>query len=178
MIENYKEFIDKCTHIVKSKNHDYSKNDSAFSNFSKATDIGLTVEQGILVRCMDKVARIENIQEKGQQKVKDESIKDTYRDLANYLMILRAYYEYQPEHELVSSKQLIENISNGYNDLFARYMPNARHDITVKEIYQTIKDIYYSNNTVSTVNINYLVLKIADKYNKHRESNYDISKRK
>jgi hypothetical protein len=61
--------------LAEQKNHDYS---------SSVDCIGTTGINGISVRIFDKASRLLSLVQKGNQKVKDESIRDTLLDLANY----------------------------------------------------------------------------------------------
>ena len=76
--------------ITRRKNADYSGIDDPFRNFHNAEIVGVSLEQGILVRMMDKISRISNLI-KQEAQVKDESIEDTLLDLANYSLILKTY---------------------------------------------------------------------------------------
>ena len=76
--------------IVEKKNQDYAIEDDAFYNFRSSSVIGLPPEKAILVRILDKLARISNLIDK-EAAVKDESIDDTLIDTINYLAILKAY---------------------------------------------------------------------------------------
>lgn len=76
--------------LVRRKNTDYSGSADPFKNFRSAEVIGVGVDKAILVRILDKIARIGNLLDTEAQ-VKDESIDDTLIDAANYLLILKAY---------------------------------------------------------------------------------------
>ena len=78
---------------MKAKNTDYSQDGDAFTNFRMATLIGVGVEDGIMIRMSDKLARIANCIHKGQVAVKDESVIDTLADMINYSAILLAYLQ-------------------------------------------------------------------------------------
>lgn len=81
-----------CISIVEVKNQDYGADADPFRNFRMAEWAGLTVEEGILLRSLDKMARLTNVIKKGTA-VKDESVNDTIMDLINYLAILKAFRE-------------------------------------------------------------------------------------
>ena len=95
-LENIKKDHLQMFNIMVAKNADYSGSEAEsnpFKNFEACEQIGVcSVEQGILVRMMDKMARITNLT-KQEAQVKDESITDTCLDLANYALILKAYIE-------------------------------------------------------------------------------------
>lgn len=70
----------------------YEKKDKDFGNsFSRSVDTYGNIAG--LVRISDKFNRLENLLLNGGQEVKDESIKDTLIDLANYSIML--YMEVQ-----------------------------------------------------------------------------------
>lgn len=81
-----------CQSIVKKKNADYAGLDDPFKNFKNSEVIGISVEQGIMVRLMDKITRISNLL-KREREVKDETIQDTIVDAINYLAILKSWTE-------------------------------------------------------------------------------------
>jgi hypothetical protein len=87
-------FFNSCVEISKKKNADYTgKNDDPFSNFQSVNVLGITTEHGFLTRMMDKMKRIASFAENGELQVKDESVTDTLRDLANYSCLLAGYIE-------------------------------------------------------------------------------------
>ena len=65
-----------CADLAARKNNDYG---------AKMDNIGLTGQHGISVRLVDKVSRVFSLTHPGtQQKVNDESIRDTLMDVMNY----------------------------------------------------------------------------------------------
>lgn len=83
----------QCLDIAETKNRDYAGDHDPFNNFNRVQSFNIcTVEQGILVRLTDKIARVSNLISSGRDPaVVDESIDDTILDAINYLAILRAY---------------------------------------------------------------------------------------
>ena len=77
-IERHKELLDNLHTLYVTKNHDYG--DSVHDTYLK---YGLT---SFLVRLEDKLNRARTISQK-EQLVKDEKIKDTLLDLANYAIL-------------------------------------------------------------------------------------------
>lgn len=74
--------------ISRRKNADYTgANDDPFGNFKVAEVFGIPAEKAIFVRMSDKMSRIASLLDRPPQ-VKDESIFDTCKDLANYAVIL------------------------------------------------------------------------------------------
>jgi hypothetical protein len=84
---------------IRAKDHDYATPDNPFWNISLCEVFGLcSTEVGILVRFLDKVARICNMINWAPA-VKDETRHDTIADAHGYLHILDAYLTSQEELE-------------------------------------------------------------------------------
>lgn len=82
-------FFNDCIEISKKKNADYTGgNDDPFSNFKAVEAYSLSAEQGFITRMSDKMARIGSFIKQGELQVKDESVIDTLKDLANYSCLL------------------------------------------------------------------------------------------
>ncbi len=79
--------------IIKSKNKDYSTAQNPFRNFEYASYVNVCVEDAIMVRISDKIARIANLMHQEGRAVMDERIEDTILDCINYLAILKTYLE-------------------------------------------------------------------------------------
>lgn len=95
--EQYFDFMEeetkKMVEIARAKNADYTGiGVSPFSNFTRVESMGIcTTEQGFLTRMTDKMSRIASFAAKGELLVKDESVEDTLRDLANYSILMLGY---------------------------------------------------------------------------------------
>lgn len=74
----HKEICNELNLIYEQKNHDYG---DAFAKLRNE------VPTAILVRIFDKYSRLKNLLQGAKQKVNDESIEDTLRDLANYALM-------------------------------------------------------------------------------------------
>jgi len=92
-IEYHRETCQRLMDITVAKNADYTGvSDDPFANFSKVEELGVaSVEQGFLVRMLDKFMRINSFVQKGFLNVKDESVEDTLLDLANYCILMAGY---------------------------------------------------------------------------------------
>jgi hypothetical protein len=84
-------FYRDAINILKKKNADYANNQDPFKNFKFSAIANIDVSKAILVRILDKLARINNLIEKGTNEVKDETVNDTIIDSINYLAILGAW---------------------------------------------------------------------------------------
>jgi len=98
--ENLLNFFDdtvaKMRATMVAKNSDYcGGNTDPFANFTRVEEInfGVSTEQGLLVRIIDKIMRIGSFVKQGTLMVKDESVTDTLLDLANYAILFAAYLE-------------------------------------------------------------------------------------
>lgn len=90
---NFQQILfEECMALTRRKNSDYTgDSDDPFANFRRSEVVGVPVEQGILVRIMDKISRITSYIEKGELEVKDESVQDTIQDAINYFSLLSGY---------------------------------------------------------------------------------------
>ena len=80
--------------LVRAKNHDYAgeSGETPFANFEACEWLGIcSTEIGMLVRMCDKFMRLIQFVKSGRLEVKDEAIRDTLLDSANYDKLLAAY---------------------------------------------------------------------------------------
>lgn len=68
------------------KNSDYAGETDAFANFRKCEKFWVSMLDWIKVRMSDKISRIENLLQR-ENKVKEETIEDTVKDLLVYSII-------------------------------------------------------------------------------------------
>ena len=79
LIEQHKRICERLNKVYADKNHDYGN--SFGETYEKYGDISA------LVRISDKMNRIEQLVQTGEQKVKDEALEDSILDMANYLIM-------------------------------------------------------------------------------------------
>lgn len=101
------ELLREMADLHNRKNHDYA-GDDPLSNLRSTEEIGIPAWKGVLVRLMDKWARLKTFAKKGSYKVKDESLMDTLMDNAVYSLLCIIIYEEtigakKPSTELPSS---------------------------------------------------------------------------
>jgi hypothetical protein len=91
----HKDFCNDMIAITNTKNSDYTGgNNDPFSNFKSIAhlvDTPNAVELGFLTRMSDKMARLGSFVSKGTLQVKDESVQDSLKDLANYAALFAGY---------------------------------------------------------------------------------------
>ena len=79
LIANHKRICERLNKVYADKNHDYGN--SFGETYEKYGDISA------LVRISDKMNRIDQLVQTGEQKVKDEALEDSILDMANYLIM-------------------------------------------------------------------------------------------
>lgn len=100
-------FFTDCVEISKKKNADYTGGtEDPFSNFTSVEVLEIDTVDGFLTRMMDKMKRVASFSHKGELQVKDESVTDTLRDLANYSCLLAGYIESKKVKTVTEMKQV------------------------------------------------------------------------
>lgn len=117
-----KTFFNRGLDIMKKKNADYASESDPFLNFRGATSLGITVEQGILVRMQDKMSRIANLIQRPAQ-VADEKIEDTLIDLANYSAILHAFLNIHKDYHATQTEQSFTGVFNPETNSWNKLKP-------------------------------------------------------
>ena len=97
--ERFYELLDTMKNTHDAKRHDYANPDDVFANFRTCEQAGIPAWKGCCVRLGDKFSRIMGFAKKEKLKVKDESIKDTLIDMANYALIALILYEEEQKRE-------------------------------------------------------------------------------
>jgi hypothetical protein len=77
--------------LLRAKGNDYAGDDDALSNLRR---FGL---YGIIVRLSDKFSRLERFAKDGKLQVKDESVRDTLRDIRNYAYLAQILLDFDEE---------------------------------------------------------------------------------
>ena len=96
--ERFYELLETMKNTHDAKRHDYASTEDVFANFRTCEMAGIPAWKGCCVRIGDKFSRIMGFAKKEKLKVKDESIKDTLIDLANYAIIALILYEEEKEN--------------------------------------------------------------------------------
>jgi len=110
VIDVHKQMCDEARSIIETKGHDYNREQqltgNTLFNLTVCCILGIvkTTTQGILVRCSDKFMRLISLTKdpKVVSHVKDESIRDTVKDLINYLVYLYIVYLEERSNEVQS----------------------------------------------------------------------------
>ena len=91
--ERFYELLEEMKTTHNAKRHDYASTEDVFANFRHCEIAGIPAWKGVAVRISDKFSRIMGFARKERLEVKDESIKDTLVDMANYALIALILYE-------------------------------------------------------------------------------------
>ena len=83
--------FEKANTLVTAKNKDYATDSNPFKSFAISEALGYSVEESILIRMGDKLARLTTLLKKSTApEVNNESIEDTLLDLVVYPAIALA----------------------------------------------------------------------------------------
>ena len=91
------ELLDEMKEVHNAKRHDYANKADVFKNFRLSEMGGIPAWKGCAVRIGDKFSRLMSFLKQEELKVKDESIRDTLIDLANYALICAILYDEEKE---------------------------------------------------------------------------------
>ena len=106
--ERFYELLNNMKAVHDAKRHVYANTDDVFANFRTCEQAGIPAWKGCCVRIGDKFSRIMGFAKKEKLKVKDESIKDTLIDMANYALIALILYEEEQEYGVDKERELSE----------------------------------------------------------------------
>ncbi len=93
LLKLHEETCEKCREIMKRKNSDYTGGKSStnpFANFDASKIISIHPVQGLLVRIIDKIQRINSFTNDKELQVSDESVEDACEDILNYSILAKA----------------------------------------------------------------------------------------
>lgn len=93
--ERFLALLEEMKEVFQKKNHDYSSDTDPFANFKLSELVGIDPFKGLLVRLGDKYSRVCFVTTKNEIKVKEETVRDTLIDMANYALIGIVMWENQ-----------------------------------------------------------------------------------
>ena len=91
--ERFYELLEEMKRTHDAKRHDYASTEDVFANFRHCEIAGIPAWKGVCFRISDQFSSIMGFARKERLEVKDESIKDTLVDMANYALIALILYE-------------------------------------------------------------------------------------
>ena len=104
LLQAHGELCEKARQLMEAKNADYSNGGDPFHNFRGASFLHVDPVKGALIRLQDKVARLVSFLDRGDLKVKDESVDDTIIDMINYSVIVREMIREKKEQAKCDTK--------------------------------------------------------------------------
>ena len=113
VIKVHRELCDEARAIIETKGHDYNRtqqnNGDTLFNLKVACLLGVVDSntQSVLVRLSDKLMRLISLTKEPsvQAQVKDESVRDTIKDMINYATYLYVFYR-EAKNEQGGSNQV------------------------------------------------------------------------
>ena len=97
--ELFYELLNKMRQVHDAKRHDYADVEDVFKNFRTSELAGIPAWKGVAIRIGDKFSRLMSFVKQNELKVKDESIRDTLIDMANYALICAILYDETKQEE-------------------------------------------------------------------------------
>lgn len=150
--EIHANLCDGLKELYRTKNQDYG------DSYTKVRDI---IPESILVRLHDKLGRITQLMlnQKEGQKVKDESVTDTLRDLANYALLELVEREFERQSEELDMNLLenhltlpVERLMPAFANVAKDMLEEAMFGEDVKEVSEmTSEEVveYYKQKEVN-----------------------------
>lgn len=89
----FKEILIEIQKLHDAKNADYTGDGGPLQNLKLCEMAGIPAWKGVVIRLTDKMSRLLTFSKIGELKVKDESVIDTFTDMAVYAILGRILYE-------------------------------------------------------------------------------------
>ena len=112
--EAFYRLLDDMKKVHDMKRHDYASKEDVFKNFRTCEMGGIPAWKGCAIRIGDKFSRLMSFVKQEELKVKDESIRDTLIDMANYAIICAILFDetkQEPKTRLEQMATLTDPIS-------------------------------------------------------------------
>lgn len=108
MRDTYLELLDELRELTLKKRAGYSPGDDPYSNFRMSSMFGVDPLKGILVRVMDKMARVSSLLENPANDLIGESLRDNLIDAGNYLLIAAAFRDSELDRKWRDQESTLE----------------------------------------------------------------------
>lgn len=105
--DTYLDVLDELRELTMKKRAGYSPGDDPFKNFRMSQTFGVAPIKGIMVRVMDKMARLASLLDNPTNEKVGESLRDTMLDAGNYLLIGVAFMD---EERRAKNEATVERI--------------------------------------------------------------------
>lgn len=184
LIALHRFMTEKGREIMVRKNADYGANVDPFANFRMSSLVGVDNAKGILVRILDKIARVVSFIDKGMLQVKDESVEDSIIDAINYFVLLRGILLNETQAEEINTAptpptqaDIINTPINSapwkdggsaVQELLRRY-PNLKYDSAMQALLTDEKALNEQAKGIAKSIDNDITKKLYEDYRARRE---------
>ena len=151
-LQQHKQLLQQIHDTYVKKNHDYG--DSFSRSFKK---YGLVAA---MVRMEDKWNRLDNMASGAEQKVADETIRDTLLDLAGYCVMTTM--ELDREKDNANQKAFEEQVRDEYTEVFEEDNENENEETDTSNITSSEKSSIDVGKVMALHNAKWSQAKIAD----------------
>ena len=103
-VANYGKIINEIKDLHDKKNADYAGSEDSLANLRMCEKMGLSSFIGVVVRLSDKFFRLMRFCKTKELAVKDESIKDTLKDIVNYAIFAIIFLEEEEQNRSLTGK--------------------------------------------------------------------------
>jgi hypothetical protein len=124
----YLAVLDELRALTMKKRAGYSPGADPFANFRMSSTFGIDPVRGILIRVMDKIARVASLLENPANDQVGESIRDTLMDGGNYLLIAVAFMDSEKRVEQDLAFDLAEEASRRLDEQSERILAEIEAD--------------------------------------------------
>jgi hypothetical protein len=135
MSDPYLAVLNELRELTMKKRAGYSPGEDPFANFRMSQTFGVDPLKGILIRVMDKIARIASLLENPANDKIGESLRDTMLDAGNYLLIGVAFRDSESLDE--RSRKILDEIE--------AERQRAVPPITAEEVGMDVSDVFDSS---------------------------------
>lgn len=113
----YYELLDEMAAIHDAKNADYAGDDSPLRNLRECAEAGVEPWVGVITRMTDKWSRLKTFSKKREFAVKEEGLRDTLLDNANYSLLClilfeEEYAKEEPTHEACAQPDIYKTAAS------------------------------------------------------------------
>jgi hypothetical protein len=119
--KRYGEIIKEIKDLHDNKNADYAGEEDSLANLRMCEKMGVSAFVGVVIRLCDKFSRLMRFCKTKELQVKDESIKDTLKDIVNYALFAIIFLEEEEQKRNLVGMHVSPVVSKEYPDLTDPY---------------------------------------------------------
>jgi hypothetical protein len=119
--KRYGEIINEIKDLHDKKNADYAGQEDSLANLRMCEKMGVSAFVGVVIRLCDKFSRLMRFCKTKELQVKDESIKDTLKDIVNYALFAIIFLEEEEQKRNLVGMHVSPVVGKEYPDLTDPY---------------------------------------------------------